>query len=133
MDKYVPFYMQGREEISSNGVSAEVDISAIATRVIAGEKIYKVTLEVADAALRTKVISTEKRTWLKDNEDEIKEEGVDKEKAFGAYLEGQIDEFRYLLEDETCDAIAEVIEESAEGDEEDDEPEEEEEDETEDD
>jgi hypothetical protein len=119
--------MQGREDVAS-GVSVEVDVSAIAQRVIAGEKLGAVTLEVADAAMRPQANSTMKRKWLKDNAEEITEAGIDKEKAFTSFLEGQIDELRYILEEESCDAIDEILdseeEPEEEPDEEDDEPDE---------
>lgn len=116
MGKEITFYMQGREDVSDSGVTAEVDITAIANRVIAGEKIHAVTLEVADAALRAQANSTKKTRWLKENKDEISEAGVDKEKAWSAFLEGQIDELRYILEDESCDAIDEILDEEPEDD-----------------
>src|SRR5277367_4577208 len=100
MNKYVAFYLQGRAD-AEDGISAEVDVTAIAQRVLNGEKMEKATREAADAALKPQMSNGAKRTWLKDNEEEIKAAGGDKEKAYAAFYEGQVDEFRYLLEDET--------------------------------
>ena len=116
MDQYVAFYMQGRSDVADDGVKVEVDIDAIAARVVNGEDMYKVTNEVADAALRGRANSTVKTRWQKENADEIADAGGNKELAYTRFLAGQIAELRYILEDETCDAVDEQLMDANDGD-----------------
>lgn len=120
MDKYVAFYMQGRADIEDDGISAEIDITAMATRVLDGEDLYKVTLEVADASIRPRENSSSKAKWQKQNAKDITDAGGDKEKAYVAFLNGQIAELRYTLEDETCDQMDELLDDSGDEPDEDD-------------
>lgn len=123
MDTYVTFYMQGRSDVADDGGNVEIDIDAMAARVLAGEDIYKVTHEVADAALRPRSNSSVKTRWQKENANEVKDAGGDKDRAYEQFLKGQVAELRYILEDETCDAIDEQLDDAGdEGDGDEDEP-----------
>jgi len=117
MNSYATFYLQGRSEVAETGVEIEIDLTAVAERVIAGEKLATVTTQVATDALKAKQNSRERRDWFEEMDEDIKDAGGDKEKAYALFCEGRVDELRHIVEDELVNAMTDVVDADGEDDE----------------
>lgn len=95
-EHYVPFYIEGRE---AKALKNDIDTMAIAEDVSAGKGTIHELLHKAATAIATAAgADRSKRTWLEENEDEIKAAGGDKDEAWAHYRDGRIDELVYQLE-----------------------------------
>lgn len=104
---YAFFYLAGRE---AKLLRTDIDTAAIAEQVLAGKGDIHALLHkaVSDAAKGLEV-DRQKRRWLADYEDEIKEAGGDNDVAYRHFCDGRIDELVYQLEPEVVEDIGDEI------------------------
>lgn len=125
--EYMYFYLIGRQE---DELTSEVDLTALAERVLAGEKMRDVTYQVALDAAKANEHNGHRRDWLIDNRDEIAEAGGDENKAYALYQQGCVDELAHGIENDLMGEIIELLDDielgEAGGDADDEEDEEEE-------
>ena len=104
--EYYYFYLLGRQD---EEFDVQVDITALAERVLSGEAIRDVCTRVAADAAVTAQHGGHKRDWMIENRDEIAEAGGNGEHAYGLYLDGQKDQFASSLEPEILDELRELL------------------------
>lgn len=104
--EYYYFYLLGRQDDEFN---VEVDITALAERVLAGESIRDVCTRVAADAAVTAQHGGHKRDWMLENKDEIAEAGGNGEHAYALYLDGQKDQFASSLEPDILEELRELL------------------------
>lgn len=122
---YMYFYLIGRQE---DELDLPISIRVIAERVVSGEALRDVTLEVAKDAARANVHTNHKRDWVLENNGEIKEAGGNATTAYDLYTQGRIDELANNLEGEVIEEIIDLLADLDDGvDQDDDEGEEDEE------
>lgn len=114
---YVFFYLEGRE---AKRLKADIDTAVIAEQVAAGKgTIHELLHKAVSDAAKGLEVDRQKRRWLSDYEDEIKQAGGDGEAAYRHYCDGRIDELVYVLEPEVLECLDDE-EDDADGDEGDD-------------
>ena len=104
--EYYYFYLLGRQD---DEFDVQVDITALAERVLSGEAIRDVCTQVAADAAVTAQHGGHKRDWLIENRDEIAEAGGNGEHAYDLYLDGQKDQFASSLEPDILDELRELL------------------------
>lgn len=101
--EYAFFYLEGRE---AKLLKADIDTAAIAERVMAGDgSVHELLHKAVSDAAKGLELDRQKRRWLADSEDEIKEAGGDGDEAYRHYCEGRVDELVYQLEPEVLEDI----------------------------
>ena len=101
---YVWFYLEGRE---AKALRADIDTAAIAEQVMAGKgDLHALLHKAVSEAAKGLEVDRQKRRWLADYEDDIKEAGGDGEAAYRHYCDGRIDELVYQLEPDVLEDIA---------------------------
>jgi len=122
---YVFFYLEGRE---AKRLRADIDTEAIAEQVLAGKgTIHDLLHKAVSDAAKGLEVDRQKRRWLADYEDEVKEAGGDGEEAYKHFCAGRVDELVYMLEPDVVEALDEDAEDDSGEDGDDDEDEEDEE------
>lgn len=118
--EYAFFYLEGRE---AKLLKADIDTGAIAEKVMAGDGgIHELLHKAVSDAAKGLELDRQKRRWLADSEDEIKEAGGDGDEAYRHYCDGRVDELVYQLEPEVLEDIGvEIGDEEGEDDDEEDE------------
>lgn len=101
---YVWFYLEGRE---AKLLRTDIDTAAIAEKVVAGKGgIHELLHTAASDAAKGLAVDRQKRRWLADYEDDIKEAGGDGEVAYKHYCDGRVDELVMQLEPEVVEEMA---------------------------
>lgn len=122
---YMPFYLEGvADEEDTEDLSGDesLDVESLAKRALAGpDDVHTVISNAVKALAAPMEHGTDKRDWIADHKDEIKDAGGDADEAYRHYCKGCIDEAVLELTNE-------VIEEMMPEDHEDDDETEEEED-----
>jgi hypothetical protein len=118
--EYIFFYLEGRE---ARKLKADIDTQAIAEQVLAGKgDIHELLHKAVSDAAKGLMVDRQKRQWLGDFEDEIKESGGDGDAAYEHYCRGRVDELVFILEPEV---LSDLDEDADDGEEEEDDDEEE--------
>jgi hypothetical protein len=100
---YAFFYLEGRE---AKVLRADIDTAAIAEQVLAGKGgIHELLHKAVSDAAKGLEVDRQKRRWLADYEDEIKDAGGNGDSAYRHYCDGRIDELVYQLEPEVVEDI----------------------------
>lgn len=115
--EYMLFYILGREADTLD--DKDVDVDEVTDRVMAGSDLREQTIAVG-TTLAARSALTERKSWTKENREEITEAGGDAEEAFRCYQQGRIEQYAHELE-------AAIVEGMLEGDDEEEEDEEDEE------
>lgn len=115
--KYMVFYLNGRGDDVFDDED-DVDLDELADKAMDGEDPRKIALETSEKLAVALSHGKNKKHWMLDNEDAIKEEDLDGERAFEHYVQGRIDQYAHHLEDEI---VAAMFEDSGDDEEEDDE------------
>jgi hypothetical protein len=117
--EYAFFYLEGRE---AKVLRADIDTGAIAERVLAGDgTIHELLHKAASDAAKGLEVDRQKRRWISDYEEEIKEAGGDGDEAYRHYCDGRVDELVYTLEPEVVEDIGVEIGDAEDPDDDDDE------------
>lgn len=107
---YIFFYLEGRE---AKSLKVDIDTEVIAEQVAAGKgTIHELLHKAVSDAAKGLEVDRQKRRWIADYEDEIKEAGGDQDVAYRHYCEGRVDELVYRLEP---DVLEELEDDDGEG------------------
>lgn len=104
--EYLYFYLLGRRD---DELPCSIDLARLANRVLDGEPLRAVTLEVAEQAANAAELDGYREEWVEVNEAEVKEAGGDADKAYGLYRQGQIDELAVSLESEVLEQVQNML------------------------
>jgi len=118
--KYIRFYSEGRD-YEDDFDEDEIDFDEVVDKAMRGpDDPRTVAQAVAVTIVTPSELGREKRAWLADNKDLIKDAGGDEELAFKHYLHGRIHQYAALLEDALCAAMSEEFAEEDDPDDDDD-------------
>lgn len=124
MNRYITFYMNGRDDVHDGNVTADIDLEVIA------EAVAKDAQDIRDQCMNAATVAlaplrnSEKVAWLKENAVDIKNAGISKtaaHEAFNAFMQGRIDELAHAIEPDVLAAIDVILntdEEDGDGDDE---------------
>lgn len=116
---YIFFYLEGRE---ARKLKADIDTDVIAEQVMAGKgTIHELLHKAVSDAGKGLELDRQKRRWLADYADEIKDAGGNGEDAWRHFCDGRIDELVYTLEPDVLEALDEDAEVDGDDDDEGDE------------
>ncbi len=107
-NRSLPFYLDGRSDMSQRGTKAEVDVGLVCEQIFDGGDLFEVTKTAASAALADAKYSRVRAKWRAKNAKA--QHDMDRAASWTAYHAGRVDEFRHLLEDQVIDALGEEVE-----------------------
>lgn len=116
--KYMTFYLDGRGEEPFD--DEDVDLDDLVEKAMGGDSPRKLAIGIGETLAAPLRHDRERREWLADNRDNIREAGGNDQLAFDHYMQGRIDQYAYGLEDEIVTAMFEDVDDG-DGDDEDDE------------
>lgn len=134
MNRYITFYMNGRDDVADGNVTADIDLEVIAEAIIKAawmdtssdtdpSLIRDRCMNAAATALGP-LRNADKAAWLKENAADIKRAGFrgpTSHEAFNAFMQGRIDELAHSIEPDllvAIDVILNTDEEDGDGDDE---------------
>ncbi len=118
---YWGFYLQGRQErkLLKTDISPDVIVEKLTTPETESclrDVLVKAARDAATALQSGRV----KRDWMAENASDIKEAGLDPERAFSAWLAGRAEELAYSLEDNVLKSLLDEFDGEDQEDEDDD-------------
>lgn len=120
--KYMTFYLDGRGDDLFD--DDDIDLDDLIEKAWKGGDPRELAIGVVKTLAARLRVEREKRQWLRDNEDAIKEAGGDSATAFDHYVQGRIDQHAHQLEDEIVTGMFEERDDEDEEDDDDDDDEE---------
>ena len=117
--EYADFYLEGRQgKIIGRDV---IDVEKLAERVLkgGGEPYVVVRAAVLDAAKELE-FGRHKKSWVAQNEDDVKDAKLSVDTAFSHYLAGRVDESCAAYEEEVVDVMTDIVNDGDDDEDEDD-------------
>lgn len=119
---YMTFYLEGRADEDDDPVLAEadeLDIEKLAEKAMDGpDDVHTVITGAVTALAAPLEHGKDKRDWIADHKDEIRDAGGDAEEAYRHYCKGTIDEAVNALTDDVLEAMTPEEEDDEDEDEE---------------
>lgn len=102
---YWPFYLEGRD--ATRLPKRDIDCEALAAQILSGDgKSFRETIHAAaEAAITAHWTPRKRKTWLDDNEEDIRDAGGDVDQAYRAWTQGVTDELSSVMERELIRAM----------------------------
>lgn len=121
---YMPFYLEGRYDESEDEYlsdSDDLDVDKLAEKCLAGPDDVNHVLTAAVTQLAAPLEhGKDKRDWIAEHKNEIKDAGGDGDEAYAHYVKGMVDEAVHALTEDVLEAMSPDDEEDDEEEDEED-------------